>query len=123
MAVVPAPPRPGCYAPPARDKARGEFGIPAEEPCVLLMSGAWGLGPVAEVAAALAAAGPHVLAVAGRNRALEARLRAAESRQPRVHAFGYSDPVPALMAAAHPLLTSSGDTCAAAPAAGRPALP
>ena len=49
---------------------------PSEAACVLIMSGAWGLGPVADAAAALGAAGVHVLAVAGRNPQLEARLRA-----------------------------------------------
>jgi processive 1,2-diacylglycerol beta-glucosyltransferase len=119
IAVVPVPLRPPFYDPPTREQARAEFGIPAEVPCVLLMSGAWGLGPVAEVAGALAAAGPHVLAVAGRNQGLESRLRAVERRQPRVHAFGYTDRVPALMAAADLVVTSSGDTCSEARAIGR----
>ena len=92
---------------------------PSTRPPTSLLHGITGPPSVAEVAAALAAAGPHVLAVAGRNRALEARLRAAESRQPRVHAFGYSDRVPALMAAADLVVTSSGDTCSEARAIGR----
>ena len=50
------------------------LGVPAGERCVLLMSGAWGLGPVAEVAEALGDAGVHVLAVAGRNERLAAKL-------------------------------------------------
>ncbi len=44
-----------------------------QERCVLLMSGAWGLGPVASAAEALGHAGVHVLAVAGRNARLERR--------------------------------------------------
>ncbi len=74
IAVVPAPLRPGFYQPPSRSQARAEFGIPDQARCVLLMSGAWGLGPVAEAAAALGDAGPHVMAVAGRNQRLETRL-------------------------------------------------
>lgn len=119
IVVTPAPLRPDFYRPPTREQARAELGIPIDAPCVLLMSGAWGLGPVAPVADALAAAGPHVLAVSGRNRALEARLRTVESRQPRVHAFGYTDRVPTLMAAADLVVTSSGDTCSEARAIGR----
>ena len=86
------------------------------------MSGAWGLGPVAEAAEALGDAGVQVLAVAGRNAKLEARLRAAARRQPRVHPFGFTDRVPELMAAADLVVTSSGDTCAEARTIGRPLL-
>ena len=52
-----------------RDRGRTNLGVPPVERCVLLMSGAWGLGPVAEAAEALGDAGMHVLAVAGRNAA------------------------------------------------------
>src|SRR6266487_1494420 len=96
--------------------------LPGYGPCVLLMSGAWGLGPVAEAAKALGDAGVHVLAVAGRNARLEARLRAVARRQPRVHAFGFSDRIPELMAAADLVVTSSGDTCTEARTIGRPLL-
>ncbi|MGA5820152.1 hypothetical protein ACPC54_20075 [Kitasatospora sp. NPDC094028] len=119
VAVLPAPLRAPFYHPPERAAARAEFGVPANARCVLLMSGAWGLGPVARTAAALAAAGPHVLAVAGRNRELERRLRAAARREPRLLPFGYTDRVPALMAAADLVVTSSGDTCSEARALGR----
>jgi processive 1,2-diacylglycerol beta-glucosyltransferase len=119
IAVVAAPLRPAFYRPPTREEARKEFGVPTDARCVLLMSGAWGLGPVAEAAAALGGAGVHVLAIAGRNEALRAKLRAVEEREPRVHAFGYTDRVPDLMAAADLVVTSSGDTCSEARAIGR----
>ncbi|GAA2151931.1 galactosyldiacylglycerol synthase [Kitasatospora kazusensis] len=122
IAVVPAPLRAGFYTPPTRAEARTELGIPADARCVLLMSGAWGLGPVAGTARALAAAGTHVLAVAGRNRALESRLRTAARRDPRLHPIGYTERVPTLMAAADLVVTSSGDTCSEARALGRPLL-
>jgi UDP-N-acetylglucosamine:LPS N-acetylglucosamine transferase len=119
ITVVPPPLRRPFYSPPSRLDARDEFGIPPQARCVLLMSGAWGLGPVAEAASALAASGVHVLAVAGRNDQLLARLRAAASREPRIHALGYTDQVPALMTAADLVITSSGDTCSEARAIGR----
>lgn len=122
IAVVPVPLRAAFYTPPTRAAARAELGVPADARCVLLMSGAWGLGPVAGTARALAAAGPHVLAVAGRNQRLEARLRAAARREARLHPFGYTDRVPTLMAAADLVITSSGDTCSEARALGRPLL-
>lgn len=119
VTVLPVPLRAGFHHPPSRAEARAEFGVPGDARCVLLMSGAWGLGPLARTAAALADAGVHVLAVAGRNEALERRLRAAARRRPRLHALGYSDRVPALMAAADLVVTSSGDTCSEARAVGR----
>ena len=86
------------------------------------MSGAWGLGPVAQVAEALGNAGVHVLAVAGRNARLERRLRAAAARQPRVRPFGYTTRIAELMAASDLVVTSSGDTCTEARTVGRPLL-
>jgi UDP-N-acetylglucosamine:LPS N-acetylglucosamine transferase len=58
--VVPAVVRTPFYHPPSQADARISLGVPAGERCVLLMSGAWGLGPVAEVAEALGDAGVHV---------------------------------------------------------------
>ncbi|MFD0526857.1 hypothetical protein ACFQ1I_05615 [Kitasatospora arboriphila] len=66
-AVVPPPLRKPFYRPPGRAEARAGLGVPDGAPCVLLMSGSWGLGPLARTAAAIADAGPHVLAVASRN--------------------------------------------------------
>jgi len=120
--VLSAPVRPAFYRPSAQAAARAELGVPSEEPCVLLMSGAWGLGPVAAAAEALGDAGVHVLAVAGRNARLERKLAAAAARQPRIRAFGFTDAVPALMAAADLVITSSGDTCTEARVVGRPLL-
>lgn len=120
--IVPSPVRAAFYDPPARPEARARLGIPGHAPCVLLMSGGWGLGPVAEAAAALGDAGVQVLAVAGRNPALEAALRAVQERQPRVRAFGFTDRVAELMAAADLVVTSPGDTCTEARAVGRPLL-
>src|SRR5215813_12172696 len=59
--VVQPPVRPGFYAPPAQEQARTDLGLPMEDRAVLLMSGAWGLGPIAQAAAALADAGVQVL--------------------------------------------------------------
>jgi len=120
--IVPAPLRAEFYDPPSRRVARDRLGLPADRRVVLLISGAWGIGPVAEAAEALAAAGLYVLAVAGRNPRLELRLRAAARRQPRIRAFGYTDRIAKLMAASDLVITSSGDTCAEARTVGRPLL-
>jgi processive 1,2-diacylglycerol beta-glucosyltransferase len=120
--VVPAPVRPAFFRAQSQAQARASLGVPPGERCVLLMSGAWGLGPVAAAAEALADAGVHVLAVAGRNERLARKLSAAAARQPRVRAFGFTTRVPDLMSAADLVITSSGDTCTEARTVGRPLL-
>jgi len=120
--VVPAPLRAPFYDPPSQPDARRRLGLPEQERCVLLMSGAWGIGPVAKVAEALGNAGVHVLAVAGRNARLERNLRAAAARQPHVRPIGYTTRIAELMAASDLVVTSSGDTCTEARTVGRPLL-
>ena len=120
--VVQAPVRAAFYRPHSQLQARTSLNVPMRERCVLLTTGAWGLGPVAQAAEALGDAGVHVLAVAGRNAKLEQRLRAVAERQPLVHPFGFSDRIPELMAASDLVITSSGDTCTEARVIGRPLL-
>jgi processive 1,2-diacylglycerol beta-glucosyltransferase len=120
--VVQAPVRDAFYHPPAQPDARAGFDVPPRDRCVLLTTGAWGLGPVAQAAQALGDAGVHVLAVAGRNAKLEHRLRSVASRQPLVHPFGFTGRIPELMAASDLVITSSGDTCTEARVVGRPLL-
>lgn len=120
--VVPPPVRPAFYHSLGQSQARASLAVPTGERCVLLMSGAWGLGPVAEAAEALADAGVYVIAVAGRNERLARKLAAVAARQPRVRAFGFTDRIPDLMSAADLVITSSGDTCTEARTVGRPLL-
>jgi UDP-N-acetylglucosamine:LPS N-acetylglucosamine transferase len=122
IAVVPTPVRAQFYDPPTQEQARIALGIPADARCVLLMSGSWGLGPLAEGAEALAAAGVWVFAVAGRNERLARRLHALAARQRRVVPFGFTDRIPELMAASDLVVTSSGDTCSEARVIGRDLL-
>jgi UDP-N-acetylglucosamine:LPS N-acetylglucosamine transferase len=119
VAVVPAPARPPFYAAPARGEARAALGVPAGARCALLMGGSWGIGPLSEIAARLAAEGVYVLAVAGRNPGLERGLRAVAGRAPQVIPFGFTDRIPELMAAADLVITSAGDTCTEARVVGR----
>jgi processive 1,2-diacylglycerol beta-glucosyltransferase len=120
--VVPPPLRAAFFDPPSQSEARSQFGVPGHERCVLLMSGAWGIGPVAEAAEALGNAGVQVLAVAGNNSRLRRKLKEAARRQPRIRSFGYTGQIPALMAASDLVISSSGDTCTEARAIGRPLL-
>ena len=119
VTVVPPPVRPPFYAAPTQKSARDALGVPQGEPCILLMSGGWGLGPLAETAAALAREGYWVLAVAGMNERLHDRLRAVARTSPRVLPFGMTSRVPELMAAADTVVTSSGQTCHEARVVGR----
>jgi UDP-N-acetylglucosamine:LPS N-acetylglucosamine transferase len=119
VTVVNAPVRRSFYDAPSRREARAALGIPADGQCVLVMSGSWGVGPIAEITSALAGAGYWVLSVAGTNESLERRLRAVAADVPRVVAFGYTDRVPELMAACDVVVTSSGDTCREARLLGR----
>ena len=81
------------------------------------MGGGWGLGAIVESATALADAGMHVIAVAGRNPKLEQRLRAA--LHPRIIPFGFTERIPELMAACDLVITTPGDTCSEARFLGR----
>jgi UDP-N-acetylglucosamine:LPS N-acetylglucosamine transferase len=117
--VVEAPVRPDFYDAPSRPDARAALGVPDDVPCVLLMSGAWGLGPLDGIARALASEGWWVLAVGGNNEGLGARLTAVSREYPTVIPFGYTDQVPALIAASDVVITSSGDTCREARVVGR----
>lgn len=117
--VVPPPVRPELFAAPSRAAARAALGVPDGAPCVLLMAGGWGLGPLAQAAEALADRGYWVLAVAGSNERLRQRLVALARRRRRVAAFGMTDRVPELMAAADGVVTTPGQTCHEARVVGR----
>lgn len=120
VVVVPAPVKPAFYDVPSKSDARRALGVPVDAPCVLLMAGGWGLAPLAETAEALGRAGYVVLAVAGMNDELHARLRAAASRCWRIVPFGMTGRVPELMAAADAVVTSAGQSCNEARVVGRP---
>jgi UDP-N-acetylglucosamine:LPS N-acetylglucosamine transferase len=121
--VVPPPVRPAFYAAPTQKEARLELGVPDGEPCVLLIDSGWGFGPLADSVTALARAGVHVLAVAGRHQAMGHRLRELARASPRIRPFGFTGQVPALMAAADLVIALPGaTTCAEARVVGRPLL-
>lgn len=118
--VVPPPVRPAFHHRVPQAAARQPLGIPAYAPCVLLMGGGWGLGPLEQAARELARAGVHVLAVAGRNHRLAGRLEALARSSPRVHPFGFTERIAELMNASDVVVTLPGaTTCAEARAVGR----
>ena len=123
VAVVPPPVRAAFYDAPSKDAARQQLGIPAGARCALLIDSGWDLAPIAQAAAALADAGIYVLAVAGRNRHLEQDMRAKARNRALFTPFGFTDKVPALMAAADLVVSLPGaTTCSEARVVGRPLL-
>ncbi len=123
IVVLPMPVRAEFYAAPSKQQARAALGVPDSAPCVLVIDSGWGFGRVADSVAQLAAAGVHVLAVAGRQQALETQYRALARGAHRLHPFGFSDRVPELMAASDVVIALPGaSTCAEARVVGRPLL-
>jgi processive 1,2-diacylglycerol beta-glucosyltransferase len=123
VAIVPPPVRDAFYTVPAQETARHTLQIPTYASCVLLIDSGWGFAPLVESASVLANAGVYVLAVAGRNAAVERRLRALAAAKPLVIPFGYTDRVPELMAAADLVVALPGaTTCGEARVVGRPLL-
>jgi processive 1,2-diacylglycerol beta-glucosyltransferase len=123
VAVVPPPVRSAFYAAPPQEQARAALGVPPADFCVLVIDSGWGFGPLVEGVAALAEAGVHVLAVAGRDRAIERRMRELAATTQRITAFGFTDRVPELMAAADVVLALPGaTTCSEARVVGRQLL-
>jgi len=120
VALVPPPVRAAFYDAPSQAAARHQLGIPADERCALLIDSGWGFAPLAGAAAALADADVHVLAVAGRNERVERELRDLAATRPALRPFGFTDEVPALMAAADLVIALPGAaTCAEARVVGR----
>ncbi len=120
VAVVPPPVRPEFYAAPSQEQARRALQIPSHDFCVLVIDSGWGFGPLVAAVSAMAQAGVHVLAVAGRDRRIERRLRELAASTPRITPFGFTDRVPELMAAADLVVALPGaTTCSEARVVGR----
>jgi UDP-N-acetylglucosamine:LPS N-acetylglucosamine transferase len=127
IAVIPPPVRPSCYAPPGRDEARRRFGLDPDVPVALLTAGAWGRASLDDLARVLLEAGLGVVALAGSNAALHARLGALPARRrpqgtQRLLVCGWTDEVPELMAASDVVVSTPGQACHEARAVGRPVV-
>jgi processive 1,2-diacylglycerol beta-glucosyltransferase len=116
----------------ARQRARAaKAPAPGAPPTVLVTGGGHGLGEIATAVETLASECPRarIVAVCGRNAALEARLRALAAAQPAgehggpVHVVGYTNRMPALLARAALLVGKPGGlTSTEARAVGVPML-
>lgn len=109
-----------------RAACRTRLGLSVDRPVVLIVSGGHGVGDVATMAASvLALPGElQVVAVAGRNTTVQAALDALAQRHPgRLLAFGFTDQMHTLMAAADLVVTKPGGlTVSECLALGRPML-
>lgn len=110
IAVTGIPVMPAFAAKHYRRRLRAGFGIADGIPAVLVMGGGSGVGAMRGAVEAALGAGPaHVLAVAGRNGALEKKLREiAVPKGSALSVFGFVTNMHDLMAAADVAVTKSG---------------
>jgi processive 1,2-diacylglycerol beta-glucosyltransferase len=109
--VTGIPIMPAFAAPPPRTEAAAEIGIDPRATTILLMGGGAGLGGLDDVAARLLAfdADFRLIALAGRNADMLARLQALARRHPRrLVAQGFTNRVERLMAASDLVITKPG---------------
>jgi len=102
------------------------LGMEAQRPVILVMGGGMGPVPLDEVVLSLEKCGLpiQVLAVAGHNQSVRARLEALRGKVAMdLHVFGWSENIPELMAAADLVITKPGGvTMSEVLAAGRPLI-
>ncbi len=88
-----------------RGGTRESLGLAPDDRAVLIVSGSWGVGDVANTFRTIAGSGQFVpIVVCGRDDRLQARL----SRIPGGRALGWTDQMPALMAASDALVENAG---------------
>jgi UDP-N-acetylglucosamine:LPS N-acetylglucosamine transferase len=88
-----------------REQLRAELGLSPDGLVILLATGSLGMGDVPNVVRSLSSSGVgEVVVLCGRNE----RLRKHLSAEPGVHALGWRDDVPELMAAADVLIHNAG---------------
>jgi UDP-N-acetylglucosamine:LPS N-acetylglucosamine transferase len=105
---------------PGRVQARAALGLAGDDRIVLLVAGSWGVGEIEETFDDLAATGRYTpLVVCGRNEKLRRRLASRGTGT----VLGWTDQMPALMAASDALVQNAGGlTCMEAFAAGLPVV-
>ncbi len=109
--------------PPPRAAARERLNLGAGFTCLLSLGAEGMAGEALARAEQLAASGAQVLAVAGRNRALESSLRQLAGRYPLLTPFGFTDAMSTLLAAADVVVGKAGPASTMeALAVGRPVI-
>jgi UDP-N-acetylglucosamine:LPS N-acetylglucosamine transferase len=107
----------------AREAARRDLSLDPEDRAVLIVAGSWGVGAVAHTFDIVAGSGRFVpIVVCGRDDRLRRRLLAAPGNE-RGRVLGWTDEMPALMAACDALIENAGGlTSMEALAAGLPVV-
>jgi processive 1,2-diacylglycerol beta-glucosyltransferase len=107
---------------PQPKEVRKALGLRDDLPVMLVLSGGFGMGPVAEIVAALDKVGRsfQTLVVTGRNEELRRELATADRKHP-THVLGYASNMHELMAVADLIITKPGGlTSSEALAMGKP---
>jgi UDP-N-acetylglucosamine:LPS N-acetylglucosamine transferase len=100
--------RPEFLAPPPKAVARRELGLPEDAPVVVVSGGGWGVGDVeGALECALAVDGVEALVLCGRNDELRASVQRDFGDSPRVRVLGFTDAMPAILAAGDCLVHAS----------------
>jgi 1,2-diacylglycerol 3-beta-galactosyltransferase len=88
---------------------RARLGLHPERPCVLIVGGGDGVGPIYETARAISShmPGAQLLVVCGHNERLRERMEATRWEIP-VRAYGFVNNMPELMSASDLLVTKAG---------------
>jgi processive 1,2-diacylglycerol beta-glucosyltransferase len=105
-----------------RDALRKSLGVRDDLPIILVLSGGFGMGPVAEILSELDKVPQHfqTIVVTGRNEELRREVAAADRKHP-THVLGFASNMHDLMAIAHLIITKPGGlTSSEALAMGKP---
>jgi processive 1,2-diacylglycerol beta-glucosyltransferase len=105
-----------------RESVRKKLGLRDDLPIILVLSGGFGMGPVAEILVELDKVGQQfqTIVVTGRNEALRRELAASERKHP-THVLGFASNMHELMAIADLIITKPGGlTSSEALAMGKP---
>src|SRR5262249_49658667 len=105
-----------------RNSVRKTLGVRDDMPVILVLSGGFGMGPVAEILGELDKVGQQfkTVVVTGRNEELRRELAAAD-RKPPTHVLGFASNMHELMAIADLIITKPGGlTSSEALAMGKP---
>jgi UDP-N-acetylglucosamine:LPS N-acetylglucosamine transferase len=110
--------------PRARDAARDELGLPPDGKVIIVSGGGWGVGDLGGAVAELSQIPDATLVcLAGKNDVLREKLGSRFAENPAVRVLGFTDKMPALLAAADVLVHSTGGvTCLEAMALGCPVV-
>ncbi|MDP9346422.1 MAG: glycosyltransferase [Actinomycetota bacterium] len=93
--------------PPERDAARRAIGLPEAGALVVVSGGGWAVGDLGAAVDEALAAGARVLVLAGRNDGVHARLDARYAGRDHVAVWGFTEQMPAVLAAADVLVHST----------------